>query len=219
MASIITAITAVGFAQFSMRGFAHPLSAPWWVHVHAAAMVTWLVLFVVQNQLAAKGNFALHRKLGTAGAVLVLVIVASGSFTAIRALELHRSPPQFAPAYFLTLTTAQMSIFAALVLAGIGLRSQVQYHRRLMLAATIVITASPGFGRFLTFRWLPGEQSELIVLAYAFILFAVIAAHDRKTLGRVHPATITGVIAISAVQLLPSVGMRIAAIQAVAERL
>jgi hypothetical protein len=216
VAYLIVAVTVVGFVQFSARGLAHPLSAPWWVHLHGLTMAGWLVLFMVQNHLAASGAFGLHRRLGVAGAVLTGAIVLLGSLTAIRAMGPHHAPPIFSPGYFLSLITLQMVLFPTLVSAAILMRRHPQVHRRLMFGALLVICGSPGLERMMPLNLLTSEQGEWLVLAVELVLLGVMAQHDRKTIGRVHPATLTVVGCILAAQLLPSVGARVPSVQAIA---
>src|SRR3546814_6811155 len=44
MAIGLAVFIVFGFAQFTARGFVDPLRAPFWVHLHGAAMLGWLAL-------------------------------------------------------------------------------------------------------------------------------------------------------------------------------
>ena len=181
-----------GFAQFAARGFVDYGAAPIWVHLHALVFGSWLLLFVMQNYLAANGNLALHRRLGWLSAGLVVVMVLLGSFTGIKAIELHRAPPFFSPPYFLALTHFGMLVFAGTVAAGIVKRRETEWHRRLMLAAAVLLL-EPALGRILPMPLIGGgEVGEWYVLAIQLFVFALVMRHDRKVLGRVHPALLWG---------------------------
>lgn len=186
-AAALAVIIVFAFAQAALRGFADPIAAPWWVHLHGLLMLGWLGLLITQNVLAQSGSIALHRKLGWLGAGLVAAIVALGIFTGYKALELNRFPPFFAPAYFLGLTHIGVLIFGAMVVWAIALRKQTQWHRRLMTGATILLL-EPAFGRILPMPLLmPYGEWAVMVLQLAFV--GVIMGHDKRTLGRVHPAS------------------------------
>lgn len=177
------------FVQFALLGRADPFGAPVWVHLHAIAMVGWLGVLVAQNALARGSNLALHRKLGWAAAALVVAIVFLACYTGVKAVELQRQPPFFTPAYFLALTWIEGITFGAVVAAGIALRRQTQWHRRLLIGATIIIL-EPAFGRLIPAPLIGATLAESVAMILQLGVIGLIAAHDRKLLGRVHPATL-----------------------------
>ena len=42
----LSLLIVFSFAQFAVRGFSNPSTAPWWVHVHGVVMLGWLGLLV-----------------------------------------------------------------------------------------------------------------------------------------------------------------------------
>lgn len=200
MAVVLAAIIVFGFGQFAARGFVNFTVVPWWVHVHAVVFVGWLVLFVTQNVLAERGSLALHRKLGWMGAVLVAAMVLVGCFTAYKAIEMHRQPPFFTPAFFLALTHVGMAAFGAVVAAAIALRRDTEWHRRLMLTATVMLL-EPAFGRILPMPLIGGETGEWIVLVIQLFVLGIAMRNDVKVRGRVHPALIWGAGIIAALHV------------------
>jgi len=189
LAWILSAVIVFAFAQNAALGRVDIPRVPVWVHLHGLAMLVWLGLFVNQNRLAAAGNFALHRKLGRVSAFVVCLIVGLTSFAGVRAVALHRQPPFFEPAFFLMLTQLGAVCFGGLVLAGIANRRDTETHRRLMAGATIVLTDA-ALGRLVPFPLLGGERGEWLTTALMLGIVALIARHDRRTLGRIHPATV-----------------------------
>ena len=187
MAIGLAVFIILGFLQFALRGFGDPAKAPWWVHVHGVAMLAWLGLLIAQPTLEARGDMALHRRLGWAGAVLAVLIATLAIYTGLASLVLHRFPPFFTPPYFLMLTTIEALTFGALVTIAIRRRRQTEWHRRLMIGATIVIL-EPALGRTLPIP-LMGPWAEPAVALCQLFVVALIAAHDRRTRGAVHPAT------------------------------
>lgn len=176
-----------GFLQFAARGFVDPLRAPGWVHLHGLAMLGWLALLIIQPLLVSRCNLALHRRLGWVGAGLALVITGLGVFTGVMALALHRQPPFFVPSYFLALTAIESLMFGAMVAWAIRRRRATDWHRRLMISATIVVL-EPAIGRLLPIP-LMGAWAEPAVALCQLAAVAIVAAHDRKACGAIHPAT------------------------------
>jgi hypothetical protein len=177
----------IGFLQFALRGFVDPMAAPFWVHLHGVAMLAWLGLLIVQPTLVSRDNLPLHRRLGWIGASLALLIAGLGIFTGLASLVLHRFPPFFAPPYFLVLTTVEALVFGLMVWAAVRRRHTTDWHRRLMIGATIVIL-EPALGRILPLPLMIG-WSDIPIGLIQLAVVGIIALHDRRTLGRVHPAT------------------------------
>ncbi|MDT0506537.1 adenylate cyclase [Novosphingobium sp. MMS21-SN21R] len=188
MAIGMAAFIVFGFAQWALRGFVSPTTVPVWVHLHGLAMLSWLGLLIIQNLLVGSGNIALHRKLGWLGLALVLMIAGLGMFTGRMAVELHRVPPFFTDAYFLALTHAEAVTFPLIVGAGIAMRRQTQWHRRLMLGATIIVM-EPAFGRLVPAPLLGPVLTALTGLALQLAVLGIIARHDMRETGTIHPAT------------------------------
>lgn len=176
------------FAQWALRGFVSPATVPIWVHLHGVAMLAWLALFVAQNLLADMSNVALHRKLGWLGFLLVVGIAGLGMFTGRMALELHRVPPFFTNAFFLALTHVEVLAFASMVGAGIAMRGETQWHRRLMFGATIIVM-EPAFGRLVPAPVLGPALTPVIEMALQLGVVGILAWHDLRETGTLHPAT------------------------------
>jgi hypothetical protein len=190
---ILAAVIIFSFAQFSMRGMVNFQAVPLWVHLHGILMLGWLGLIVGQNILIQRGKTALHRKIGWLGGGLALIISVSGLYTGYMAVQLQRFPPFFNNSYFLALVLVEILAFAAMVVWAIMLRRQTQWHRRIMIGATLIVL-EPAFGRLLPMPLL-GEWGEWLILLCQLSFVAVLASHDRKIIGHIHPATLaTGAI-------------------------
>lgn len=199
-AVVLAILIVVWFVQFSLRGFVNWRAMPWVIHAHGLAMLAWLGLFVVQNVLAERGDLARHRKLGRWAALLAVAIVPLGCAVGITALQIHTVPPFFTPNYFLALTQIEPFVFVALVFAAIARRRDTETHRRLMLGAVVVIT-EPAFGRLLPMPLL-GPWGEWAELACQLVVLVVLAAHDRRVLGRVHSATVSAMAIVVVMHVL-----------------
>src|SRR5690606_19717140 len=110
--------------------------------VHGAAFAAWIALLVTQARLIAARRIDLHRRVGTAGAVLAVLMVVLGVMGAVVAA---RRPGGFTdvpvpPLQFLAVPLVDVAMFALFVALAIARRRDAQSHKRLMLLATIGIT-------------------------------------------------------------------------------
>lgn len=219
LSQVLAALIVFGFLQWALRGFVDPMRTPVWIHAHGVAMLAWLGTIVTQNRLAGSGNIALHRKLGWTSLGLVFLILGLGTYAGRMALAMHRVPPFFTNAYFLALTHVEVTVFALTVLAAIGMRRQTQWHRRLMIAATVLLM-EPALGRLLPMPLLGQIVGGWTITAVQVGFLAIMARHDARVLGRVHPATITGMALAIAVhgtiQILAGMPMVAAYAEAIA---
>lgn len=183
----IFAFVVFAFAQWALRGFANYATLPVAVHVHWIAMLGWMGLFVVQNYLAGRGSLALHRKLGWVGVALAVFVAVIGTYVTIEAIRRHRVPPIFTDPYFLVLGPVHTYFFLATLFAAIFLRRQTQWHRRLMLVATVLLL-EPAFGRLVPFPILSGPLGPWTELLLQLGVLAIAMVHDWRVRGGVHPA-------------------------------
>lgn len=215
-AAALAAFILFGFLQFELRGFVDIRTAPVFLHVHGAVMVSWLAMFVIQNVMISSGQVQIHRTLGWLSAALALAVVVVGSYTAITAIRLGMTPPFFSVPQFLALTQTGVAFFGGLVAFAIIRRKQTQWHRRLMLGSLIMIT-EPALGRILPMPLIGGEIGEWLVMAVQLVMIAILVRHDRKVLGAVHPATLTVAAAVVVSHVLITIISHIPAFAAYAE--
>lgn len=213
MAQVLAGLIVFGFLQWALRGFVDPVRTPLWIHAHGVVMLGWLFTMVAQNSLAGSGKLALHRKLGWASLTLVLAIVLLGTYAGRMALAMHRVPPFFTDAYFLALTHVEVMIFALTVVTAIMLHRQTQWHRRLMIAATVLLM-EPALGRLLPMPLLGQIAGGWLEAALQLGFLGIVARHDFRVAGRVHPATLAGMMLVVMVHGLIQV---LAGMPAVAE--
>ena len=147
MAVVLALTVLTGFGLFIAVGISS-FGAPWWVHVHAVSFMSWIALYLAQNWQVWRGSIDAHRRLGRIGAVLAVWLVVVGLVLTPVTLAVHRSPPFFTPAQFLALDWVNVAVFAALIGTGLVMRRRSDWHRRLMLCATICVIA-PAIGRIL----------------------------------------------------------------------
>lgn len=204
---------AAAFAQFDARGLVDIPALPVWIHLHAAVMLAWLGLLVAQPRLAA-GSLAMHRKLGRVGAFLLVLVVGMGMMAGRSALKAGIVPPFFTPAYFLALTQVEPLLFGALVTSAIALRKRSDWHKRLMVGSTIVLL-EPAFGRLLPMP-LMGAWGQWAELAGQLAALAILVRFDRRSLGRVHGATLASGMVVIGTHILVTLLAAMPAMQAAA---
>ncbi|MFT4057530.1 MAG: hypothetical protein QM681_23710 [Novosphingobium sp.] len=183
-----------GFAQFGLRGFVPVTQVPVIFHVHGVVMLGWLALVTTQALLGNGAGLELHRRLGWASAVMLPTIAVLTSLTCFAGLRTGMFPPFFTPAYFLALIHVSMLIFVLLVGSAVVLRRQADWHKRLILGSTILIM-DPALGRVLPMPFIM-PWGEWLSMAIQLGMVALIVRHDRRVMGRVHPATVTAALAV-----------------------
>lgn len=182
------AMALVVFAGFSLQlamgrsSFASPLI----VHAHAIVFMGWVVLYVVQNALVARGSIALHRRLGWIGAGWIVAMVVLGTAVTVRLVRLGHAPFFFPPALFLVMNPLLILSFAGLTAAAIVQRRRTDWHRRLHYAG-MALLLGPAFGRLLPMPLLIPYAYEVDFLAVLIFPIIGIVADWRRT-GAVHPA-------------------------------
>ena len=149
MSLLIPVIVIYGFShtiRHNLLDAAPP--RPWILWVHATVFSFWLLFFMMQSALVRTHNVKLHRTLGWFGAALGTVVAVLGISTAFimdRFLFLLTHNAGFKT--FIAIQLMDISSFAALFALAIYWRKKPEYHRRLMLLATCVLT-SAAFARF-----------------------------------------------------------------------
>jgi hypothetical protein len=188
MALGIAAFILFGFFQWTARGFVNIPAVPVWIHAHALVMVAWLALFVIQPTLVKRNALARHRQLGRIGIGLAALIVVLGSFSSIMAIRTAHVPPFFSPGYFLALTHVGLAAFVAMLVAAIVSRRDTQAHRRFIVGANVLLM-EPAYGRLLPMPLL-APWGETVGMFIQLGTLALVARHDRATLGHVHRVTV-----------------------------
>jgi len=200
MAVALLIAVFVGFAPtYYLRApFDGPALTPS-LKVHGFLFSTWMILLGVQTSLIAAGKTAVHRKLGVAGAVLGVLMMIAGAYVAITRARagITVPPPGMTMAVFLTLPLATMIVFPVLLGAALWQRRRTDYHKRLIVVATLELILAA------VARWpgvLPLGPVAFFGLTDLFLI--ALAVYDWRTRGRVHPATLWGGLFLLASQPL-----------------
>ncbi|HLJ39397.1 MAG TPA: hypothetical protein VKT54_13415 [Steroidobacteraceae bacterium] len=159
------------------------------VRLHGLVMFGWIALFVTQTVLVARHRVDWHRRLGVFGAALAALIVIADTATVIVAARLggNHLPPGIAVPLFVAFSFLDLLSFAILVSSAVGLRSRSDWHKRLMLLATILVLDA-ALARFISAytSW----KLDPSVARNALVLLCI--AIDAWRYRRLHPAFIAG---------------------------
>ena len=109
------------------------------VLVHGALMSAWVILFLVQSLLISARRRRLHMKLGWGAVVVALGVTITGLMVAVQSVRPVPDVPFWGMAYrqFLLVMLAEVTLFAAFVLAGVSFRKRPAIHRPMMLLASL----------------------------------------------------------------------------------
>jgi len=166
-------------------------------HLHGLVMTAWFTLFIVQVRFIATGNAATHRKVGTWGILLAIVVLITGTALGIASARAGVSPdPKLSPLVFLVLPIGEMVTFAGFFTAAIVLRKRSAWHKRLMLIASIAML-TPAVARIPVIR----ELGPLAFYAVPDLIIIGCIVFDAKRNKRVHPALVGGLVILLVSQL------------------
>jgi hypothetical protein len=193
MSLLMAAVFVGGFGQTVPDDFAPP-GLPLLFQLHGAVFTCWVLVFVAQPAFVARGSMKLHRQVGMAGAWLAGLMVIMGLAATIFAFRYHRVPSFFPPGVFLVMNCLGILVFGGLVAGGIALRRDPEWHKRLMLCATVSILG-PGLGRLLPMDSF-GAAGPLVLFAVNMLFALAGPVVDLRIRKAIHPAYAWGVGAI-----------------------
>lgn len=162
--------------------------APFTIYLHGALAFGWVVLFITQTFLIHNKNYRTHKTLGILGIFLALgvslTMLPAGIYQVQR--ELKEGLGETAISGIVGTFTSAF-IFLSLVLAGIVNRNNSEWHKRLMLLATIVVLWPAWFRFRHYFPSVPRPDIWFaVVLADSLIVISWI--RDKIVNNKVHPA-------------------------------
>lgn len=188
MAALVTLTVFAGFApSFYLRSSFHPsqgLSVL--LHIHGLVFSTWIILFLVQSLLIAKGSRILHRRLGwfTVGVAAVMLLLVA----AATAEQMRRRLPIEEAATDISLNLFGAIMFGVPLIAAVYFRKRADWHKRLMLCATVGLLGAPVLRLVLLGTNLEFMTAVRLGLVVTDLFFLPCFAHDLLTRGRIHRA-------------------------------
>ncbi len=198
VAVAVTVTVLAGFIPlYTLRLLRHDPNLTLLVHTHGFVMTAWIALFLTQTLLIARHRVDLHRRLGMYGVGLATLVILVGMPTLVNAAA--RKSHDIHSSLFLWMLAAfdgiALVVFAGLVGAAILLRRRGDYHKRLMLLATLSLLG-PAFGRLTSYaKGLQGD-SDIGVLLLCAGAVVVCALVDAVRSHRLHPAFVWGGVSV-----------------------
>jgi hypothetical protein len=188
----VIAIHAI--AALVLAGFARTFYLKYWfdtpmltrlLQLHGVMFTAWLVLHFTQARLIAAHRVDLHRRLGIAGGVLGYSMFFVGVAAAVQSAALGKMPTDAPPLVFMSVPIGTITVFMLLLTAALLMRRRADWHKRLMLLATIalVIPAAARLSSYFT-----GRNTPAIGIVVTILLVAWCCIEDRRRIGRIHPA-------------------------------
>jgi hypothetical protein len=180
---VLIAVVGFGRSYYLKSLFGTPpLSAS--IHMHGLIMSSWCLLFGAQTYLVATHRVRLHKRLGILGAVLAILVVVVGAYATIEATAREVREHVVHQFHFLFgINLVNLLVFAILVATALALRRRTDFHKRLMLLATITMLA-PAIARIVV---LITHNPWAQILAFDFCILACTAV-DTVLHRRLHPA-------------------------------
>jgi hypothetical protein len=165
------------------------------LHLHALAFTAWIALLIIQIRLVAARRLDLHRRLGVAGAMIAVVMVVTAGASIVEAMRGGRVIVGMPAWQFVALSTVSISLFAVFVGAALALRRRPDWHKRLIIVATLGIMG-PGVGRLLV--WIFGPAGGAYANLVLFMALVWCLAYDWFRHRQVHPAFVIGTVVLMA---------------------
>lgn len=178
-------MTVGGFALNAAMGRSS-FDVPLVYHVHAFIFMGFVALYMTQATLAARGNTALHMRLGQISLVWIPLMLVAGVWLTFETLRVLGGPPFFGQAEFLVVNLFHLAAFGGLAFAALRMRKHPDWHKRLMFGAMVTVS-SPGIARLLPLPLLiPWVFPVLFGVVSLFIIAGMVM--DRRVHGRIHSA-------------------------------
>lgn len=195
MAGLFALTAFVGFGPRSAAILEGQLpNPPLTVHIHAALMVAWLLLTLVQSSLAATGKRVWHMTLGMASLPLVALMVLFMFLATFDTYALMATAGAVDMASnILLLQVRSVILFPLFFLWALLSHKEVRdTHKRMMVLCTFVLIDAA----VARMDWLPGNniaQTYAFTFFYQFLLLLPVVLYDLWKLGTVHSAYWKGI--------------------------
>ena len=163
-----------------------------WAKAHMVAFSSWILLFLTQSVLVASHRTYVHRRVGVAGAVLAVIMIALTVQISVEVFRQGRAMPAldatlFQSFVFYVVPHVDLVLFTIFVTTGLLLRGRPEIHKRLMFLATIALLDA--VADRLPIIWRGGRNAHFLVQDM-FVAAGII--HDLMSRGRVNPVYIWG---------------------------
>lgn len=163
----------------------------WFAHIHGALMTAWLLVFIAQTALSARGLLSCHRQLGLCSLPLGALVWISMGIASARALIGYQPPIGHFLFDVLIIQLYGMLLFGFFFTWGVIVRKNAHAHKRMLFFATLVLIQA-AIDRI---RWLPRLHDALFVrFLYLDAFLIALIAYDLFTIRYIHRITLTGTL-------------------------
>ena len=196
MALFLGALVLIGFGpSFFLKDIVPPFprpnpTLPPAVVLHGTIFTLWMLAIVAQTQLISAKKHAVHMRLGKLTVLLAILMIPVMYLASVWQVARANQPPFTDPLTWTIVPLAVIIPFAVLISQGWARRRDAQSHKRLMLSAAIITVMGPTLGRMPIAP--PTLVGFTLVLLLGLVLFVPLFIWDRKTIGKIHPATKLG---------------------------
>ena len=163
------------------------------IHVHGTIFFTWSLFLVFQTWLASSGRIARHRSVGMIGVSLATAMTIFGTFATLNAMKESAAIAMRAEGIaFAIVPLGSIAFFAVVFTLAIVYVRRPDFHKRLIVLASVSILDAAIARWFLTFLAPPGTVGPPPVAAtippsiVTFLLIVVAMIYDWRTRGRPH---------------------------------
>ena len=161
------------------------------LHAHGIIMTSWFLLFGAQTWLVEAHRTDLHRRLGIIGVLLASIILVVGAAVVTINARDGRVPPGAPVPVIMSLSYVSLLVFGVMVGAAIYFRDRSEFHKRLMLLATVNLL-SAAINRIPLDFIVSGGLLAVFGLVDLFIVVCVV--YDMWRHRRLHPAFAWGAL-------------------------
>src|ERR1043165_6633517 len=116
--AVLMAFTIVAGFLFQHAMGRSTFASPPLVHAHAIVFMGWVALYLLQNIFVARGDRALHRRIGWIGAGWGVAMVVLGCWVTVAMVRRGQVPFFFRPLHFLVFDPMTIFTFAGLTAAA-----------------------------------------------------------------------------------------------------
>jgi hypothetical protein len=199
MAILFVIITAIGFGSDYVRISGTQIKVHWFTRIHGAIMTLWLLVFLAQVILAAKGKLKFHRQLGLFSVGLGLLVWLTMIIATFRPIIANSPRLDDSEWDGLLIQFYGIILFGLFFTWGILVRKKAAAHKRLLFFSTMVLMQA-GIDRI---PWLPGLGAAIFVrFIYLDALVVLLLIYDLVTARRIHKITGIGSMIIIIVQVM-----------------
>ncbi len=189
MSFLFLTIALLGFVPSYQDMYSGAFPIHWSAHIHGALMTGWLLIFITQTLLAARGNLKFHRKLGQFSAFYGVIIWTSMAVASARALVGSKPDVDHFLFDVLIFELYAMTLFGIFFTWGVAVRKKGEEHKRLIFFSILVLLQA-AIDRM---HWLPGLNSALFTrFIYTNMFLIALFIYDFYLLKHIHKITLIG---------------------------